>query len=333
LANNLDLTKQKRRLTTSNAKEDEAPRPTITKRSVPSSLLEDLERLTPKRTTRQTSNGDSFHRETLLAAYSGSDTDDNSRKLKRTRGVAKKPKKPKKTSRPAKTGNSGLNLGEIESDIMYRAVGTTFNDMLPFYRKLVEKIVHQLLNPTFIGKSAEFDFASQHLNQSLQATAEIKHTSSKWTSPFIQTLKAKPLMELLRVGPENSLQIRCDACRGKHKPTSILVFLGKPYDPSTFDPSTNQESVGEKAIRFYVGCTCEKKAEKSHALYHWRWSLFRTIRTKLEKENYFEEDNDNKRLAMTFKAKRKHVEEIVAAWYTDEYILGIYKNYRTLRHL
>ncbi|EPE24150.1 hypothetical protein GLAREA_08000 [Glarea lozoyensis ATCC 20868] len=164
LASNPDMTKRRRPATTSTAKKDESPPPTITKRSVPSSLLADLERLTPKRTTRQTSKSDTFHRETLLAAYSGSDTDEDSRKPKRPKTVAKKLKK---TSRSAKPHSSGPDLEEIESEIIYRAVGVAFEDTFRFYRKLVEKIVHLLLNPIFIGKNAEFDFASQHLSDFL----------------------------------------------------------------------------------------------------------------------------------------------------------------------
>jgi hypothetical protein len=212
--------------------------------------------------------------------------------------------------------------------------------------------LHSLLNPKFTGKKNYFKRAIERLISLIEDAAR-NCTSSMWNRDIIDDLKSRPnLKEGKYFGP--SQDRKCDLCRRKHKPTTVVTLSGAPYDHvnltnvDTDDEghiATATSSANDpEELEFITGAKCVQLATDYHRLFHWRTHLLKDVRVRMIADGHYAVDSkrerhgysvDNKgqRLVKSESELLEHVEGILEELSASGFVTTNYRTYRFLLNL
>lgn len=121
------------------------------------------------------------------------------------------------------------------------------------FRDAVEWLVHRKINPGFDRDNEVYVTAWRRLSDEVTGLANSKFISSVWRPDFSKSLKARPYIEQLELGPGHlAVEMEhCQACgRSGHPATWSIQFRGKPYDPKTLDEveSDSEDEDSEEGV-------------------------------------------------------------------------------------
>ncbi|EED14906.1 conserved hypothetical protein [Talaromyces stipitatus ATCC 10500] len=170
------------------------------------------------------------------------------------------------------------------------------------FRDVIEWMVHSKLNPAFHRDDDVYQFAFKKVSDEVVGRAGSQLMSSVWNVNFVNTLRARPHLEV--TGHPTDVGRSCDACnRSGHPASSDLKFSGKPYSEETLEPlyesdsesNTDDDSdtsdensnkpdrdregriLPSEEKHFYLGRTCKSNAVLTHTLIHWRFHLYEWV--------------------------------------------------------
>ncbi|KAL1849642.1 hypothetical protein Daus18300_013201 [Diaporthe australafricana] len=207
------------------------------------------------------------------------------------------------------------------------------------FKDAVEWLVHRRINTNFEKDDEVYKMAWKRLDDEMVGLAQSKFISSGWKSDFLRSLKARPHIEVLELGPGHlSADLeKCEACgRSNHPATWVMCFRGKPYDSYLLDEldyDTTSDSEEEEADeeehldrdkdgnsvlpedkQFFLGTVCNSNAEAAHGLLHWKPALRDYVYNTLQAEGWLAPEKLAERDQMKPKRRRKLADGIVEGW-------------------